>query len=200
MHEVGGARFGAPRCRARHAAGCAVWSGGRRRPRALPRPRRSSQRRHGAGPGSWQPLAAPAPPADPYNLISLMGHAARDLLPTDQRRSQRGNIPPGFLRPPHGCCRCPPASPPFLVSPFCKKAPRPLCPRAGAGCSRRHPHAASRGCGGVPASPPSSPRTRGPCGRGTRLSAPPRLSACGVPGCVALQHPFLLFLFLTQKA
>lgn len=149
-------------------------------PRALPRPRRSSQRRDGAGPGSWQPLAAPAPPADPYNLISLMGHAARDLLPTDQRRSQRGNIPPGFLRPPHGCRRCPPVPPlppRFLVSPFCKKAPRPLCPRAGAGCSRRHPHAASRGCGGVPASPPSSPTPPGdPTGEAPVCQPPPALS------------------------
>lgn len=48
----------------------------------------------------WEPLAAPAPLADLYNLISLMGHAVQDLFPTDQRESKQGNIPPGFLPPP----------------------------------------------------------------------------------------------------
>lgn len=54
----------------------------------------------------WEPLAAPAPLADLYNLISLMGHAVQDLFPTDQRENKQGNIPSGFLPlPPRVCCR-----------------------------------------------------------------------------------------------
>lgn len=117
----------------------------------------------------WEPLAAPASLADLYNLISLMGHAVQDLFPTDQRENKQGNIPSGFLPLPPRVLLPLEVSP--LISPH--RPPRlkgsRAAPTPGGGSIRTAPQpvqardcrwlrtgadtAATRGCGGVPASP-----------------------------------------------